>query len=63
MTQEPDPPRAAPPVDAGLVSWAHIIRKALEAQAGVEITGREGAATTFRYRGQVFNITITPADK
>jgi hypothetical protein len=63
MTQEPAQPRPAPPPDPGLVSWAHIIRKALEAQAGVEITGREGAATSFRYRGQVFNITIAPANK
>lgn len=63
MTQEPAQSRPAPPPDPGLVSWAHIIRKALEAQAGVEITKREGAGTAFRYRGQVFNINITPADK
>jgi hypothetical protein len=62
MTDEAQPERHA---DKGLISWMGMIDKAIAGNAGVEILerDREHATLRFRFRGQVFEVRIQPADK
>ena len=61
MTEEPED--KAPRPDKGLLYWVDLVRKPIAAQAGVEILDPDRAPFRFRFRGQVFQVTIAAVDK
>jgi hypothetical protein len=47
-----------PVADKGLLFWANMIRAALSPTAGVELLDAPGPTMTYRFRGQIFKVTV-----